>query len=159
MPFEGVHSSKSLSDRAKSISYLSAVIQAGKLMAALALVFALCCGSAQALSRQPVGGGFEEPIYVTSDPGNPDRLYVVERPGTVVLVQNGEVKPFADIRSVVSEGGERGLLSIALAPDFDSSGRFFLDYAGEEDPGEIHVAEMKAVNGVAVASSLRDVIP
>ncbi len=29
--------------------------------------------------------------------------------------------------------GERGLLSIALAPDFDSSGRLYVDYANNDD--------------------------
>jgi hypothetical protein len=128
-----------------------------KLVLAVLLAGAACAASAQALSLQQIGTGFQEPIYVTSDPGNPDRLFVVERQGTVMLVQNGEVKPFADIRSTVSEGGERGLLSIALASDFDTSGRFFLDYTDEA--GAIHVAEMIASGDTAGTSSLRDVIP
>jgi Glucose / Sorbosone dehydrogenase len=129
----------------------------GKLAVALAVVFGLLAGNASALSLRQVGT-FREPIYVTSDPGNPERLFVVERQGTVVVVQNGAVRPFADIASVVSEGGERGLLSIALAPDFDLSGRFFLDYTGLNEPGEIHVAEMVAGGDGAPLSSLRDVI-
>jgi Glucose / Sorbosone dehydrogenase len=130
----------------------------GKLLPALLLAMAIWAGNAQALSLQQVGS-FEEPIYVTSDPGNPERLFVVERGGSVVLLQNGEEKPFADIGSEVSTGGERGLLSIALAPDFDSSGRFFLDYTGKEEPGEIHVAEMVAGGNSAPLSTLSDVIP
>jgi hypothetical protein len=134
---------------------------AGKLLPALLLAAMLWAGNARALTLQQVGTGFDQPIYVTSDPGNPDRLFVVEREGTVVLLQNGEVKPFADIRSVVSCcEGERGLLSIALAPDFDSSGRFFLYYTGKVgEPGEIHVAEMVAGGDSASFSTLRDVIP
>ena len=130
-------------------------------MAGAILSLSLTAGTAHALTLQPIGTGFAEPIYVTSDPGNPDRLFVVERKGTVVLVQNGELKQFADIRSVVSCcEGERGLLSIALAPDFDSSGRFFLYYTGKEgEPGEIHVAEMVASGNSAPFASLRDVIP
>ncbi|HEV2858565.1 MAG TPA: PQQ-dependent sugar dehydrogenase [Solirubrobacterales bacterium] len=133
----------------------------GKLLAALMLLAAVWAGSAQALSLQQIGTGFEKPIYVTSDPGNPDRLFVVERKGAVLILQNGETKPFADISSEVSCcEGERGLLSIALAPDFDLSGRFFLYYTGKEgEPGEIHVAEMVASGNSAPSSSLRDVIP
>src|SRR3954454_1364960 len=132
----------------------------GKIISAFLLAAAIWASSAQALTLQQIGDGFEEPIYVTSDPGNPDRLFVVERRGTVVLVADGEVKPFADIRTKVSCcEGERGLLSIALTPDFDSSGRFFLDYTGKEEPGEIHVAEMVASGGTAMSSTLRDVIP
>ncbi len=131
-----------------------------KLLAGAMLSLSLTVGTAHALSVQQIGN-FEEPIYVTSDPGNPDGLFVVERSGAIMLVQGGEVKPFAQIPgSQLSTGGEGGLLSIALAPDFDSSGRFFLYYTGrEEEPGEIHVAEMVASGGGAASSTLRDVIP
>jgi hypothetical protein len=132
-----------------------------KLMAGAILSLSIWVGTAQALTLQQIGGGFEQPIYVTSDPGNPNRLFVVEREGAVMLVQNGEVKPFADISSEVSCcEGERGLLSIALAPDFDTSGRFFLYYTGKEgEPGEIHVGEMVASGNSAALGTLRDVIP
>jgi len=123
-------------------------------------VLAFAAGSAQALTKQQVGGDFEQPIYVTSAPANPDRLFVVEREGTVVVVEDGEVKPFADIRPAVSCCiGERGLSSIALAPDFAQSNRLYLFYTGEKEPGELHVAEMVADGATAPTSSLRDVIP
>lgn len=125
---------------------------------AVVLSVSLMAATAHASVSPQEIGRFDEPIYLTSDPGNAERLFVVERQGTVLLLQNGELKTFADIRSVVSGGGERGLLSIALAPDFDSSGRFFLDYTGTKEPGEIHVAEMIANGDSAPLSSLRDVI-
>jgi Glucose / Sorbosone dehydrogenase len=130
-------------------------------MAGAILTLSMMGGTAHALTLQQVGGGFEQPTYVTSDPGNPNRLFVVEREGTVLLVQNGEVKPFADVSSVVACcEGERGLLSIALAPDFDLSGRFFLYYTGTEgEPGEIHIGEMVASGNSAALATLRDVIP
>jgi hypothetical protein len=130
----------------------------GKLVPVLLLVAAIWASSARALTVQQVGN-FDEPIYLTSDPGNPERLFIVERQGTILLLENGELKPFADVRSAVSCcEGERGLLSIALAPDFDSSGRFYLDYTGKKEPGEIHVAEMVAGGSSAASSTLRDVI-
>ena len=129
-----------------------------KLVPAFLLVAAIWAGSAQGLTVQQVGN-FDEPIYLASDPGNPERLFIVERQGTVLLLEGGQLKPFADIRSVVSCcEGERGLLSIALAPDFDSTGRFYLDYTGDDEPGEIHVAEMVANGGSASSATLHDVI-
>jgi Glucose / Sorbosone dehydrogenase len=124
-----------------------------------ALLFLLTLpAAAEALTAQQVGR-FEQPIFLVSDPGDPERLLVVERRGTIVLIEEGRPKPFADIRSVVSCcEGERGLQSIALAPDFGLSGRFFLFYTGKAEPGEIHVAEMVASGDSAPFSSLRDVI-
>jgi Glucose / Sorbosone dehydrogenase len=117
----------------------------------------LGCATAQGAQLQKVGD-FEEPIYVTSDPGNPNRLFVVERAGRILLVQGGIVSTFADLRSLVNTEVEDGLLSIALAPDFGSSGRFYLDYTGKLEPGEIHIAEMRAPGGTALPSSLKDVL-
>jgi Glucose / Sorbosone dehydrogenase len=117
------------------------------LFAALALAL-LGANTASALSLQKIGSGFEDPIYVTSAPGNPQRLLVVERRGTIEALENGVVTPFADISSEVSCcEGEGGLQSIALAPDFATSGRFYVDYTGTEVPGEIHVAEMQSPSG------------
>jgi hypothetical protein len=127
-------------------------------LTAFALVSALFAATAQGASLQPIGN-FDQPIYVTSDPGNANRLFVVEREGRIDLVREGVVTTFADLHEVVSCcAGERGLLSIALAPDFDSSGRLYVDYTGKEEPGEIHVAEMRAVGSEASFSSLRNVL-
>jgi Glucose / Sorbosone dehydrogenase len=101
-------------------------------------------GCAQAASLESVGS-FDQPIYVTSDPGNAGRLFVVEREGEIVMAEGGARSVFANLSSLVSCcEGERGLLSIALAPDFDTSGRFYVDYTGKEEPGEIHVDELVA---------------
>lgn len=126
------------------------------------LLCLLLPATAQALSLQPIGN-FERPIYVTSDPGKPDRLFVVERPGRIKVSEGGSVTTFADLRSIVgcpASGvcsGERGLLSIALAPDFASSGRFYVDYA-QNSTGVIHVAELVAIGGSALGVVPRDLL-
>jgi glucose/arabinose dehydrogenase len=117
-------------------------------------------GSARAASLQPIGS-FAEPIFVSSDPGNAERLFVVERAGRILQVQGGVTSTFADLRTTVGCvgecSGERGLLSIAPAPDFDTSGRLYVDYAKDSD-GTIHVAELRAGGATAPLSSLRDVL-
>jgi hypothetical protein len=124
---------------------------------AIAVLVALAgAGSARAASLQQVGL-FEKPMYVTSAPNDPDRLFVVEREGRIEQVQNGAVANFADLSARVSCCAvERGLQSIAIAPDFATTGRFYVDYTGFE--GEIHVAEMRASGSSAPLSSLRDVL-
>jgi hypothetical protein len=121
------------------------------------LLAGLWCASAEALSLQLVGS-FSKPMYVASDPSNPDRLFVVEREGTIRLLENGESKPFADLRALVSCcGSEQGLQSIALSPDFATSGRFFVFYSGE-DSGSIHVAEMRTSGGTALLGTPRNLL-
>jgi hypothetical protein len=137
--------------------------RAGTLLLLLAVLVPLALGaaSAGALTLQSVGS-FAEPIYVTSDPGNANRLFVVERQGRIIEVAGGATSVFADITPEVGCGGEcggeRGLLSIALAPDFDSSGRLFVDYAEDEGTGAIHVAELTASGASAPAGSLRNLL-
>ena len=118
----------------------------------------LGAGVAQGATLQQIGG-FEEPIYVTSDPGNPNRLFVVERAGRIEQVQEGSVSVFADLRAASpAAAASSGLLSIALSPDFDTSGRLFVDYIGKEAEPEIHVAELRASGATAPLSSLREIL-
>ncbi|HVD38410.1 MAG TPA: PQQ-dependent sugar dehydrogenase, partial [Solirubrobacterales bacterium] len=138
---------------------MNTLIRAAKKIVVVAMLLAgLWTASAQALSLQQVGS-FEEPIFATSAPNNPERLFVVERPGRIVESENGARTVFADLRSVIDDAGEGGLLSIALAPDFQTSGRLFVYYTGkEESPAEIHIAELTASGGGAPLSSLRNLL-
>jgi glucose/arabinose dehydrogenase len=142
------------------LANLSTLIRAaGKIWLLSALLLAFCAGNAAAASLEPVASGFEKPIFVTSDPANPDRLFVVERRGTIQLLENGVVRPFADLSGPVSAQGEGGLLSIALAPDFQASGRLFVFYTGEQASNpDIHVAELVANGSGAPLASLRDLL-
>src|SRR3954452_3133103 len=71
-------------------------------------------------------GSFASPVYLTSPPGDA-RLFVVEQGGTVRVIRDGAVRPapFLDVTSRITSGGERGLLSIAFAPDYATSGLFY----------------------------------
>jgi glucose/arabinose dehydrogenase len=100
-------------------------------LAALAVVVVVACASArpQALHLVRVGH-FKAPVYATSAPGEPGTLYVVEQAGRILALENGRIRPtpFLDIRSQVRSGGEQGLLSVAFAPDYAQSRRFYVDY-------------------------------
>jgi len=137
----------------------------GKFALSLGLLLALMGGGAQAASLEPIGAGFEGPVFVTSDPQDPERIFVVERRGTIQLLENGELKPFANLTQVVSAAGEGGLLSIALAPDYHASSRLFVYYTGVKtpteamkSPPEIQVAELVASGSSASIASLRSLL-
>jgi glucose/arabinose dehydrogenase len=73
-------------------------------------------------------GTFSSPLYVTAPPGDRRRVFVVEQGGRIMVVRDGRKlrRPFLDIRSQVTAGGEQGLLSLAFAPDYARSGRFYV---------------------------------
>ena len=86
-------------------------------------------------------GTFASPTYLTAPRGDRHRLFVVEQEGTIRVVKDGRTlaKPFLDIRDQVQAGGERGLLSMAFAPDFAKSGLYYVYYTGND--GDIHIQE------------------
>ena len=73
-------------------------------------------------------GRFDAPLYVTAPPGDRRRVFVVQQGGRIMVVRGGRrlARPFLDIRSQVTAGGEQGLLSMAFAPDYAQSGRFYV---------------------------------
>lgn len=110
--------------------------QGGQLARSLAIAAAIGCwivpsanaGSATSgIYANPVGGEFDKPTYVTSAPGAPRLLFVVERDGVVRVMRNGRTlaRPFLNISGRVSAGGEGGLLSIAFAPGYERNRRLY----------------------------------
>jgi glucose/arabinose dehydrogenase len=75
-------------------------------------------------------GSFASPVFVTAPPGDRSRVMVVEQDGRIRVMRGGKVldAPFLDIRGLVTGGGEQGLLSLAFAPDYAESGRFYVYY-------------------------------
>ena len=86
----------------------------------------------QGISLEPIGA-FTDPTFVTGPPGDPTRLFVVEQTGQIKLIlDGGEPTTFLDATTWISDGGERGLLSMAFAPDYATSRRFYIYFT---DPG------------------------
>jgi glucose/arabinose dehydrogenase len=75
-------------------------------------------------------GQFTAPLYVTAPPGDRRRVFVVEQGGTIRVVRGGRrlARPFLDIRGIVRSGGEQGLLSMAFAPDYERTRRFYVNF-------------------------------
>ena len=92
-------------------------------------------------------GDFDQPVYVTSPPGDASHLFVVEQPGKVIVVHDGKqvAKPFLDLSDQVSCCGEQGLLSIAFAPDYAKSGLVYADYT--DAAGDTRVVEYTRSGG------------
>ena len=75
--------------------------------------------------------GFSMPVGFVQHPSLPHVQFVVEQAGRIRVIQNGNVLPtdFLDLpASDMSCCGEQGLLGLAFAPDYATSGRFFVDF-------------------------------
>ena len=96
-----------------------------------------------------VTGAFRDPLYLTALPDNSGRVLVVEQAGYVGILtpSTGAIAstPFLDVSTTISTGGERGLLGLALAPNYMTSGTV---YAFVTNPaGTIEVRKYQAAAG------------
>jgi hypothetical protein len=76
-----------------------------------------------------VASGLARPLLVTAPVGDA-RLFIVEQGGTIRILANGMLRPspFLNLRGQVRAGGEQGLLGLAFAPDYATSGLFYVNY-------------------------------
>jgi glucose/arabinose dehydrogenase len=79
---------------------------------------ARAAGRARSFTLRLLATGLRKPVQVVARPGD-RRLYVAEQRGTVRVLERGvpRRRAFLDLRRRVLAGGERGLLTIAFAPD------------------------------------------
>jgi glucose/arabinose dehydrogenase len=96
---------------------------------------------AAGLRLTPVASGLGPLTDVVAPPGDSSRLLVVQQDGLVRLLKDGVLqdRPFLDLRPVVHADGEKGLLSVAFAPDYASSGLLYAYY--NDLNGDVRVTE------------------
>ena len=118
---------------------------------------ATAAGQPEPVALELVVAGLDNPLYVTH--AGDDRLFVVEQPGRIRIMQAGRLldRPFLDISSRVSFGGEQGLLGLAFRPDYRASGRFFVNYTRRPD-GATVVAEYRVSADPNVAAPAETVL-
>ncbi len=97
---------------------------------------------------------FSAPIAIAVPPGETNRLFVVERGGTIQVVKNLNTTPtkqtFLDLNAVLaaisggtlSTSGEQGLLGLAFHPNYATNGYFYIFYSVTiNDGGTNHTFE------------------
>ena len=118
------------------------------------VALALMTGGSGA-SAAPDGGGFnlaqvttiapDDTTHIAAPSGDGTRLFIVGQQGRIRLFKNGTLltDPFLTVPNVAF-GGERGLLSMAFAPDYVTSGLFYVYYTQQSpDLGAITIDEYK----------------
>jgi glucose/arabinose dehydrogenase len=120
-------------------------------LAAAATALAALVLAAPASAVDPISGGgltlnpvgdFTRPLQVATAPGDPSRVFVVEQGSTsgahseIVVVKDGVklATPFLDLDALTTKSDEQGLLSLAFAPDYATSGHFFVYFTSQVCP-------------------------
>jgi glucose/arabinose dehydrogenase len=82
------------------------------------------------LQGQVYASGFQSPIAFVQDPTDRAVQFVVQQTGRIRVVRSGSILPndFLDLAGAIVCCGERGLLGLAFAPDYASSGRFYVNF-------------------------------
>jgi glucose/arabinose dehydrogenase len=82
-----------------------------------------------------VASGLDHPLFLTHAGDGSARLFVVEQPGRIRVVEQGTLAPlpFLEMTDRVRSGGEQGLLGLAFHPDYRTNGRFFVNYTRRPD--------------------------
>ena len=108
-------------------------------------------GKAQAQAQAqvkltPLVEGLRKPVLAVEAPGDARSLFIVEQDGLIRIARRGKLlsRPFLDIRTKVSTGGERGLLGFVFDPAFRKNGRFFINYTRAD--GATVVSSMRVLS-------------
>jgi glucose/arabinose dehydrogenase len=123
------------------------------LLAALLAVAALlvAAGPAAAQIRATlIASGFSRPVGFVQHPSDPTVQLVIEQAGRIRVLRAGQVQSpdFLDLVSDVASAGEQGLLGLAFAPDFTTSGRVFVNFTNRS--GHTVIARFTTVVGNAL---------
>jgi len=104
------------------------------------------------LTLKPLARGLDRPVFVTGAPGDVGRLFIVEKPGAIRIWDGNQLlaTPFLDIRDrVLSRGQEQGLLGLAFAPDYATSGFFYVYYV--DLSANVQISRFKVTGDPALA--------
>jgi glucose/arabinose dehydrogenase len=86
-------------------------------------------GHSQTIALQSFATGFNNPVEIAN--AGDSRLFVVQQGGLIrILNSNGTVNatPFLNLSTIISSGGERGLLGLAFHPNYTTNRFFFVNY-------------------------------
>ena len=103
--------------------------------------------------------GFSSPVglYHAGD----ERLFVIEQASgriKVIDANGNALGDFLNINSLISTGGERGLLGLAFHPNYASNGRFFVNYTNNQGNTVVAEYSVSANPNVANPTATQNII-
>jgi glucose/arabinose dehydrogenase len=119
-------------------------------------------GAVSSITATRVASGLSQALYAVAAPGDSQRLFVVEQTGSIKIVDlaSGTVNPTPFLSASVDSSGERGLLGLALDPNYATNGFFYIyrTVPGATAHNEVDRYHVSADPNVADAASLTSII-
>lgn len=133
----------------------------GALSATLALTVTVT-NAPGAIAVRRVGTGFASPLFAAGRGDGSGRIFVIEKGGLIRILNpaTGAIAatPFLNVSTQVSTANERGLLGMALAPDFSTTGAFYVYLTNASGAVEVRRYRTLAGNPDQADASSADVI-
>lgn len=108
---------------------------------------------AQVSYQTIVAAGLTDPIDIAIPPNaspanGSTRIFIVQQNGVIQLWNGTTLSVFSDLSSVISSGGERGLLSMTFHPGYDgTTNRDFFVYYTRAADGDLTIARYRTAVG------------
>ncbi len=118
--------------------------------------------AANELRVRRIAVGLSQPLFLLPRGDGSNHVFILEKGGQVEILNPGSgllnPTPFLDISTSISTNGERGLLGMAPAPDFATSGRFYLNVTNLAGDTEIRAYRRSTTNADLADPASLDVI-
>ena len=113
-----------------------------------------------AISATRVASGLTQPLYVTAAPGDTSRLFIVEKGGTIKILDlnSGQVLATPFLTVPVDTASERGLLGLAFDPGYATNGAFYVYATSTAGSPHNEVWRYHVSGNPNVAAGARDLI-
>ncbi|GEQ86669.1 glucose dehydrogenase [Patiriisocius marinistellae] len=118
-----------------------------KTLSILFIFFTIIFSSAQEIVLELLKDDFNNLVNIQH--ANDNRIFVVEQGGSIkILNPDGSVNatPFINLTSLITPGGEQGLLGLAFHPDYATNGHFFVNYVDSNENTQITRYTVSASN-------------
>lgn len=132
--------------------------------AAICLSAGAAFAGATPMTSVRVASGLTRPIYITHEPGDFSKVYIIEKAGVIKTMElgTGTVSTLLDINPIVGGGtsanSEQGLLGLAFHPDFASNGFFYVNYTNNSGNTVIERRTIDLGTGAVIGGSEMSVL-
>ncbi|NBJ13270.1 PQQ-dependent sugar dehydrogenase [Microvirga arsenatis] len=120
-------------------------------------------GGGFTIQTTTVATGIDKPTYIAGDPANADRLYILEKTGSLKMMSLSQgpssMTTVLDLTAQISTVGERGLTGFAFHPQFGQGDnrKVYLTMSNQQGKTELREYSLDN-NGVVVPSSMKLVL-